>query len=304
MEAKNKRKKTLLAEGMLLLVTLMWGVNPPVIKLGLQHIPPLPYNVARLILGTLFALLVLWLSGNHRRMPRADLMRLLRASIFGFFVFQLLFTEGIYRTTSGNAAFTGCLLPLFVLLINRLYGFDTIHRAVTVGILCSIIGVVLIVLGTGQELSLAGEHLSGTLLVLVSQAAYAYYTVFSRELLDRYSSYQVTASLMTITTVLIALVSWPAMRSVDWLDLPAPAWGSVAFSAIFGLCLGNFLWIWGLGVIGTQRASVFNNLTPVFAVLTAYFLLGETFGALQAIGAAFVFGGVYITRRSKIRPEI
>lgn len=49
-------------------------------------------------------------------------------------------------------------------------------------------------------------------------------------------------------------------------------------------------------MIGTGRASVFNNLTPVFAVVTAYFLLGETFGTLQAAGAVFVFGGVYITR--------
>lgn len=298
MDRMNERQKTRLAECLLLLVTLMWGMNPPVIKLGLQHLPPMPYNVARLFAGSLFALLALWLSGSCRRMRRADFFRLLRASVFGFFIFQLLFTEGIHRTTSGNAAFTGCLLPLFVLLINRFYGFDTIlHRAMAAGIVCSIAGVVLIVLGTGRELSLAGEHLAGTLLVLGSQAAYAYYTVFSKELLERYSSYQITALLMSITTLLIALVSWPAMRSVAWLELPAPAWGSIAFSAVFGLCLGNFLWIWGLGVIGTQRASVFNNLTPVFAVFTAYFLLGETFGALQAVGATLVFGGVYITRR-------
>ena len=62
------------------------------------------------------------------------------------------------------------------------------------------------------------------------------------------------------------------------------------------LCLGNFLWIWASGVLGTARASVFNNLTPVFAVITAYFLLGEKFGPLQAAGAVFVFGGVYIAR--------
>jgi drug/metabolite transporter (DMT)-like permease len=297
MMATNERKKTHLAESMLLLVVMMWGMNPPVIKLGLQYIPPLPYNVARLVVGTLFALLALWLSGSRRRMTRADLWRLLRASVFGFFVFQLLFTEGIDRTTSGNAAFTGCLLPLFVLLINRFYGFDTIDRAVVTGIVCSIAGVVLIVLGSGRELSLAGKHMIGALLVLGSQAAYAYYTVFSRELVERYSTYQVTASLMSVTTVLLVAVSWPAMSDVAWRDLPAPAWGSVAFSALFGLCIGNFLWIWGSGVIGAQRASVFNNLTPVFAIVTAYFLLGETFGALQAAGAALVFGGVYITRR-------
>lgn len=296
MAAAPDRKRTVLAECMLLLVALMWGMNPPVIKLGLQHIPPLPYNVARMVVGSAVAVLALWLSGSYRRPTREDLGRLLRASVFGFFVFQILFTEGIQRTTSGNAAFMFCLLPVFVLLLNRFYGFDTINRAVVIGIGCSIAGIVLIVLGAGRELSLAGGHLIGALLILGSQVGYAYYTVFSRELLDRYSTYQVTASLMVITTVLMVAVSVPEMRAVAWTELPVPAWGSVAFSAVFGLCLGNFLWIWGSGVIGTARASVFNNLTPVFAVVTAYFLLGETFGPLQAAGAAFVFGGVYVTR--------
>ena len=302
MAALNSRKKATLAEGMLLLVAVMWGMNPPVMKLGLQHIPPLPYNVARMVVGSTVALLVLWLSGSYRQPTRKDFWIFVRASVFGFLVFQLLFAEGIDRTTSGNAAFMCCLLPLFVLLINRIYGFDTIDRAVAIGIACSIAGVILIVLGAGREMSLARGHLIGALLILGAHVGYAYYTVFSRELLGRYSTYQVTASLMVITTLLLAAVSFPMTRGVAWLELPASAWGSVAFSGVFGLCLGNFLWIWGAGVIGAARASVFNNLTPLFAVVTAYFLLGETFGALQTAGAAFVFGGVYVTRhRDRIK---
>ena len=296
MNDTSARKPEFLAECMLLLVALMWGMNPPVIKLGLQHIPPLPYNVARMVVGSLVAAVALWLSGTYRPLRREDRGRLLRAAIFGFFVFQLLFTEGIQRTTSGNAAFMFCLLPVFVLVLNRLYGFDTISRAAVLGIICSMTGVVLIVLGTGGEVSLAGGHLLGTLMILGSQIGYAYYTVFSRELLDRYSTYQVTAYLMGISTVLILAVSWTQTRAVPWTGLPAMAWGSVIFSAMFGLCLGNFLWIWASGVLGTARASVFNNLTPVFAVITAYFLLGEKFGPLQVAGAVFVFGGVYIAR--------
>jgi len=291
-----KSRQIRLAECLLLFVALVWGMNPPVIKLGLQYLPPWPYNVARMVVGSAFALLALWVSGTYRRPARADICMLLRAGTFGFFVFQMLFTEGIQRTTSGNAAFMFCLLPVFVLLLNRFYGFDTLNRAVVIGIVCSIVGVVLIVLGTGSELSLSGQHLVGALLVMGSEVGYAYYTVFSRELLERYSTYQVTASLMVITTVLLVLASFSELRAVQWGNLPAVAWGSVLFSAVFGLCLGNILWIWGGGVIGTSRAAVFNNLTPVFAVVTAYFLLDEIFGVVQVAGAAFVFAGVFITR--------
>ena len=112
MSARTDTARVRLAEGMLLLVALVWGMNPPIIKLGLQHIPPLPYNVARMVVGSMVALLALGLSRSYRRPTRSDLWALLRASFFGFFVFQVCFTEGIQRTTSGNAAFMFCLLPL------------------------------------------------------------------------------------------------------------------------------------------------------------------------------------------------
>lgn len=297
--------KTHLAELILLLVAIIWGINPPIIKLGLQFIAPQPYNVARMLVASVVALIALWLSGSYRRVDRADLWRLTKLSALGFFVFQIFFTEGILRTTAGNASFMLCLMPVSVLLINKVFGLETITRPVVIGIACSISGIALIVVGAGREVSLASGHLLGTLFILCSQAGYAYYTVFSKELLARYSSYQVSAYLMVITSAMLLAFTAPEVASVAWLTLPPAAWISVLFSAVLALCLANILWIWGTGVIGTSRAAIFNNLSPVFAVLTGYLLLGETFGPLQAAGAAFVFAGVYITRNKDrwLRPN-
>jgi len=289
-------KKSRLAEFILVLVAVAWGVNAPVIKLGLQYIPTQPYNVARFIAASVVALLALWLSGSARRIERADRWKFARVASLGFFLFQIFFTEGIARTTAGNASFMLCLMPLSVLLLNKFFGFETITRPVLVGIAFSLCGITLIVVGAGRGVSLASNHLLGTVLILVSQAGYAYYTVFSRELLARYSTYQVAACVIVMTSALLLVVSLPSMFSVPWTELPAVAWASVLFSGVVGLCLCNFLWIWGTGIIGTSRVAIFNNLSPVFAVTTAYLLLGETFGILQTVGAAGVFAGVYITR--------
>jgi drug/metabolite transporter (DMT)-like permease len=293
----DNRRRSLVAELTLLFVAIVWGVNPPVIKLGLQYLPPQPYNFARLVVASIVAIIALWLSQSHRRPTRTDLWKLVRVSAFGFFVFQLLFTEGILRTTSGNASFIMCLMPVSVLLLNKAFGVEAITRAVVVGIACSIAGVALIVFGSGGRFGISGTHLTGTLLLLASQAGYAYYTVFTRELLERYSTYQVAAYLIVITTALVLVATLPDTLGVNWTEVPAVAWASVFFSGILALCVCNFLWIWGTGVIGTARVAIFNNVSPVFAVATAYFLLGETFGLLQAAGAACVLLGVTITRR-------
>lgn len=51
-----------------------------------------------------------------------------------------------------------------------------------------------------------------------------------------------------------------------WSNLPWEAWVSIFYSGIFPLFLGNILWIWGAGVIGSNKASLYNNL-PRFSVL-------------------------------------
>lgn len=293
------RARLLFAEAALAFVVFVWGVNPVVMKLGIQFLPPQSYNLARMMIASAVALTALWLSGSYRRPNRNDWGALLRIAALGFFPFQLLITEGLARTTAGNASFIMCLLPVGVALFNRWFGLENITRAVLAGIASSVLGVALIVAGSGKEFSLAGGHLWGALLVLAAEAGYAYYTVRSKDLLARYSGYQVTAILMVMTTMLLFCATLPSVISVRWHEVPAVAWGSVAFSGIFALCVCNFLWIRVTAILGTSRVAVFHNLLPLFAVAAAYLLLDETFGLIQAVGAAFILLGVYITRRPR-----
>ncbi|MBU2699300.1 drug/metabolite transporter (DMT)-like permease [Sporomusaceae bacterium BoRhaA] len=73
-----------------------------------------------------------------------------------------------------------------------------------------------------------------------------------------------------------------------------------AFFEIFAICIGNFMWIWGIGKIGSNRTAIYNNLSPIFAIITGYFLLGETIELWQLIGGVAVLWGVYLMRKSKI----
>ena len=288
------------AESLLLLVALIWGLNPPVIKVGLQYLSPQPYNVARFIVACGVAVVALALSRDRRRPAGPDLWKLFRASALGFFVFQLFFTEGIQRTTSGNASFILCLMPVSVIVLNRLLGLEKITRPVVVGIAFSVAGVVLILRGTDRELSLASAHLHGSLMLLVSQAGYAYYTVVTKDLRERYSTYQLTTYLMLFTTLLLAAVSLPDALAVNWAEVPATGWASILFSGVLALCLSNFLYIWCIGLVGSSRAAVYNNLCPVVTVGAAYIMVDEHFGVLQAAGAALVLLGVFITRKRRL----
>lgn len=280
----------------LVFVAFIWGLNPPIMKLGLMYVPAMPYNAARMIIALLAVWVALIFSRTYRPFEKGDLRKVFLVGVVGFFLFQIFLTLGVQRTTAGNTSLILALLPVSVAIINKICRIEEITRPVTLGILATIAGVVLIVLGSQGEISLADSHVTGILILLLAQATYGYYTVFSKELLAKYSTYQVTAYVILFSTFFFCLVALSDMMEIDWMAVPFAGWASIIFSGLFPLGIGNFLWIWGLGKVGSTKASLYNNLSPVFAVAAGYLILGEAFGGLQFAGAVVIFAGLYLTR--------
>lgn len=74
-------------------------------------------------------------------------------------------------------------------------------------------------------------------------------------------------------------------------EIPAGAWGAVAFMAFFTTVLGYLFWNEGIRTLGVNKTSVFFNLVPVVTMIIS-FLSGMTISWIQAVGAALVITGV------------
>ena len=276
-------------------VAFLWGLNPPAMKIGLLYVDPMPYNAIRMLVALVVGWVVLRRMTIWQPLRRED-WKVLLVSSLGFFFFQLFFTAGVQMTTAGNASLILGCLPVSVAIINHFHRLERISRLTMIGILVSLTGVVIMVMGTGKEINLTGGHIIGALMLLAAQMSYGYYTVFSQRLLHTYSAYQITAYILLNSTGLFMLISLPSVVATDWQSVPWPGWVSIFYSGLFPLCLGNCLWIWGTGILGSTKASLYNNLPPVFAVAIGYLFLGESFGWLQFTGAVIIFAGLYITK--------
>jgi O-acetylserine/cysteine efflux transporter len=285
------------AEPALFLVAFVWGSNPPVVKWSLQYIDPLSFNALRMMIACVFSGVLLLFFKPSRPLERADWPALIKLGAFGFFFFQVFFTFGVTRTTAGNTSLMLGMLPVTVAIINTLSGLEQITRRVVFSIGVTLLGVCFIVIGSGHEFSLSGDHIIGAGLLLCAQCAYGYYTVFSRPLTAKYSPLQINACVFAITTLLFVLIALPSLIATNWSTIAGPAWAGVVYAGIFPLTIGNALWVWGVGVVGSAKASLFNNLAPVFAILIAWLLLDEAFGLIQALGAAIIYTGLRIGRK-------
>ncbi|MCT4606866.1 MAG: DMT family transporter [Marinisporobacter sp.] len=288
----------------LVLVIFLWGINPTIMKIGLVHIPPVPYNALRMFFAVATSWVIVKFTGSYEKIEAKDFKRLFRISLFGFFIFQLCFTIGVNRTTAGNASLILGTLPITVALINRLLGIEKINHKMVIGIILSVIGVVLIIMGSNKTFGFSINHMKGGMLILIAQIAYGYFTVFSKEVAQKYNNSLVMAYIVTITAILFTMVSAPKIIAMDWMNIPLAGWLSNAYSGIIAVCICNVLWVLAVQKIGSTKTALYNNIQPVFAILTGYMVLGEPFGFVQLIGAITIFIGLYVTRKNKETPQV
>ncbi|QZY54092.1 DMT family transporter [Crassaminicella profunda] len=291
-------------DAILLFVTFLWGINPTIMKIGLVHIPPVPYNALRMFFAVITSWIIVMVCGSYEKIEREDFKKLFFISLFGFFIFQLCFTMGVNMTTAGNASLILGTLPITVALINKFLGTEKINYKMVLGIILSVFGVVLIIMGSNKAFGLSKNHIKGGMLLLIAQIAYGYFTVFSKEVAKKYSNSLVTAIIVSITAILFTVVSFKSIISTNWINIPIAGWLSNAYSGIFAICIGNVLWVFAVQKIGSTKTSLYNNIQPIFAIITGYIVLGEPFGFIQFIGAITIFIGLYMTKRHKENNEL
>ncbi len=281
----------------LLFLTLIWGLNFAVVKGALEAIPPMAFNALRFPLASLTVWAILRARGPLRMPERRDLGAILALGIAGNGVYQLLFIQGLNRTTAGNTALLLATVPVWAALLSAFFREGTLDRWVLGGIAATLGGMVLVVMGGPTGVALGGATLLGDLLAVGAAVLWATYTVGSRRLILRYGSVPVTAWTLWSGTVVLVLLGIPDLGTLAWREVPWVAgWGAVVFAGVLALGLSYLLWYRGVHRLGSARTAAYSNVVPVVALGGAWALLGEVPSGIQWAGAGIILGGILLTR--------
>jgi drug/metabolite transporter (DMT)-like permease len=147
-----------------------------------------------------------------------------------------------------------------------------------------------------------GSTLHGDLLMVVAAFAWAAYTIGSAGLIARYSVLYVTGMTMAIGSGINVLILMPTILSVPWTSVSAIVWWLLVPSALVAGYLAFVVWFAAMHVIGAARTTVYANVVPIAAMVSAAIWLGESITAARAVGALAVLGGVALTRVGPHQP--
>lgn len=115
---------------------LTWGINFPIMKLGLHYSPPLLMTLMRMALGTITMFVIAAWMRNLRLPERADWPVLLSVGVLQNMAFITLVTLGLTFMPAGKAAILAYTSPIWVVPAAALFLGErfTLPRAIGVGL--------------------------------------------------------------------------------------------------------------------------------------------------------------------------
>jgi drug/metabolite transporter (DMT)-like permease len=287
---------------MLFGTVLLWALNITVTKYMFEHgWKPLAYGTIRYFV----AIVLFWIFTYYRersfRIARKDLRLVLLAALM-IFLNQLCF---VYGLKLAHASTVGLLLgttPIFIGLISLALRLEHLASAFWIGAGITFGGVALIAVANGG----VGSSLNGTLIAIATALTWACYSVTIAPLMRRYSPYRISALVLAIGWVPLALVSIPQLSEQQFSSFGWKVWLGFGYAVVGPLFLTNILWFTAIDRVGASRASLFANLQPFFAVFFALILLSESLHTMEIAGGLLIFAGIAFERLSRrpLAPQV
>jgi len=288
------KRNRLLAYSALAVVCVVWGTTYLGIKVGVTHFPPLLFSIARLVLSGLLVLIVL---PRQIRWKELTPSAILHQSIAGLIMFGLgngLVSVSMSFTgiSSGLASIIGSLIPVWVILFNRLFNpSERITPGILIGTLIGLGGVILIFedrIGTAESSSI-----TGAMTMAVAGLAFAGGSVWIKAKKLAMDPFGTTAiQMLTGGLFLIPVSLWLE----DWttVTIDAEAIWVVAYLVLFGSLLGYFCYLYAIRRLPVSLVSVYAYINPVVAVLLGWLILSEPLGFRIVAGMLITLLGVYL----------
>ena len=256
---------------LLVLLTLVWGFNWPIMKFGVTGFPPLTFRTLCMWLGLpVLAGFLLW-----RRVPfaiaREHWRELAVLTVFNMVFWHTLAILAIQSLSSGRAAILGYTMPVFSAVIGALwFGQRLIPRA-WVGVAAAALGVVLLL--WHEITTLSGRPL-GVAMMLVAATTWAVGTQLMRRTRINAPTLAISFWMTLATTLWMTLLSLLFERSA-WTAPSTAQWGAIVYNALGVFAFAQVVWLMLARELPPIASSLSVMFIPVLGVFSGAWWLGE-----------------------------
>jgi len=280
---------------LLVLTTLFWSGNF-VLSRGMHaDMPPLALSFWRWALALLIMLVFSWRTcWRQSDIIVRERKYIIIQGLLGVTGFNSLIYLAVQTTTAVNAVLINSCTPILIALCALLINKEPLKPRQWAGILLSLSGVTLIMVGGDLGSLVELDFNRGDLLVLCAGLVWALYSVNLKSFPQDLHPFSYQTGIMIAGLIGILPFYLLELGMGYQMVVNTPTLTTIVYVAIFPSVLAFIFWNRAVRDIGATRAGSFIHLMPVFSSILAVFFLGESIELFHLQGIGLVFGGIFL----------
>ena len=276
-------KKKYLADLIMFIAAMIWGVGYFFQKVGNETTAPLTFNLVRYVIAALFLGCI-----TRFRYPQGEALKYTILAGAAMSVGGNMQQIGMQTAPIANASFITAIYIVLVPLFAGLFLHRTVKAHHYFATFLSLIGLFLITTA-GQGL----ERISGgDLIVFIGSIFWALQILCVDKAVSLCDPISFTAGEF-LTVAIIQVILWMTFGHFDTTGI-ASSWPYAAASGILVLGIAFIMQAYGQKHTSETEASLIMGLESVFGALFGALLYHEHFGGVQTIGMILIFASVLL----------
>lgn len=274
-------------------VMLSWGFNVPIIKVLVQHFPPITITYLRIFTAGITVFIILAAMKKIRKPSIKEWKYILLGSITSVAGHHYFLSVGLTSTSGTNGGLILGTGPILTAILSSiiLRKMPTIIQVL--GFLLGSAGVMFIVLSNDGGVS----GLSfGDLYIFISILSQAISFIVISKASKTLDPRLLTGYMLVIGSLLLFVIGiWEEPAGLNGIfHAPMSIWAAFLCSAIISTALGHMVYNSAIKKIGPAESSIFLNLNPFFALVGSALLLSEVIMIYHLAGLILIISGVLL----------
>ncbi len=281
----------------LLLLTLMWGLNWPIMKLSLRELAPLHFRALTMGLGAL-ALAAYFRAQGLRLWPRGgaewrDVFVLGLPNILGWHALSII---GVSQLPAGRAAILGFTMPVWTVLLSVLFYGERLTARLLLAVAGVLAGITLLL---WNELAQLAGRPAGIAWMQGAAFCWALGTIWMRRARLTLPAESLVVWMMAWSALVLALLAVLLEPPQRW-QFSAPVWVSLVWSVLINYGAAHVIWFALARALPASTSAMSVMAVPLVGTLSAPLIVGEwpNWHDLAAMLCVVVAIGAVLLRRS------
>lgn len=272
----------------LVALTLMWGVNWPMMKLSLRELSPLYFRALTMTGGALWLYLFYRARGVRLAPVGKEWLAIGSLGLPNMLAWHAAAVMGVQQLASGRAAILGFTMPIWAVLISILFLGERLTRRVAFAVTAVAISVGLLI---SHEITALSGRPVGILWMQFAALSWAIGTLMMRRARLTLSMEALTVWMMIFTSACLWLLAFSFEAWPRW-QFSSPMWLSLVYAVVVNYGFAQIIWFGLARNLPAATSGISVMAVPLVGTLSATLIVGEWPHWEDFVAIAFVMAAI------------